>query len=153
MDENPPTVIAIQLRKERGEPLVAVQEARAVPGRGLEGDRRFDASPAIQAKPGTAITLIEQEQVDGYVQRTGNAFTALESRRNLVTRGIDLNALVGKTFKVGEVELRGDRLCQPCGHLEDLCHADMRKELHDRGGLRADVLSEGVIRVGDGVVA
>ena len=75
-----------------------------------------------------------------------------EARRNVVTRGIDLNALVGRRFRVGDAECVGRRLCEPCAHLQRLTHPGILRDLVHRGGLRADILEGGAIRVGDTVV-
>ena len=87
----------------------------------------------------------------------GGRLAPEEARRNIVTRGVDLNALVGKRFRVGEVECLGQRLCEPCAHLERLTAlagkpGSLRALIH-KGGLRADVLSDGAIRVGDRIAA
>ncbi len=127
-------------------------EARAVPGRGLEGDRYFSGtgtfSPVCR-QPDFEITLIEQENIDAFARESGLPFTSLHARRNIVTQGARLNELAGKEFYVGEVHLRGTRLCEPCNHLAKISFPEALKGLVHRGGLRAQVLSEGSIRVGD----
>ena len=80
-----------------------------------------------------------------------SARSTAAARRNVVTRGIDLNALVGRRFRVGEVECLGQRLCEPCAHLQRLTAPGTLRALVHRGGLRADVLTDGTIRVGDAV--
>jgi MOSC domain-containing protein YiiM len=129
-------------------PLLA---ARAVAGRGIEGDRYFDGcgtfSPAPM-KPDHEVTLIEQEQIDAFARRSGLPFTAFHARRNLVTAGIDLNGLVGREFTVGEVRLRGVRLCEPCQHLARISFAEALEGLVHRGGLRAQIVAGGTLRVG-----
>ena len=132
---------------------VRVQDAVARAGRGLEGDR-YAAGGGTFANPhgrGHDLTLIEAEVLDDPGLPAG--LTAVTARRNVVTRGIDLNALVGERFAIGAVECVGQRLCEPCAHLERLVGAPgtIRVLVH-RGGLRADVLSDGEIRVGDPVV-
>ena len=96
---------------------------------------------------GHDLTLIEAEVVDDL------GLAPEVPRRNVVTRGIDLNALVGRRFRVGEVECEGQRLCEPCAHLQRLTDPGLLRPLVHRGGLRADIVSGGVIRVGDVVVA
>lgn len=126
-----------------------VAGARVIAGRGLEGDRYAAGIGSWSDYPvrtGIALTLIEAEVLEA-VGLTGAA-----ARRNLVTRGVRLNDLVGKRFRVGEVECYGDRLCEPCAHLERLTRLSPRMLAH-RGGLRADVLSDGEIAVGDRIVA
>jgi len=99
------------------------------------------------------ITLIEQEQIDDFARRSGLGFTALHARRNLVTRGIDLNGLAGMEFSVGETRLRGIRLCEPCQHLAKISFPETLDGLVHRGGLRAQILSTGILRVGDPIRA
>jgi MOSC domain-containing protein YiiM len=131
-------------------------EVRAVPGKGIEGDRYFAGlgtfSPHPQ-KPEYEITLIEKEKIEMFARETGLPFTAFHARRNIVTEGVDLNALVGKEFFVGEVRLRGMELCEPCGHLVKTSFPEILEELVHKGGLRAQIVTEGAIRMGDAVVA
>lgn len=125
-----------------------VARARVIAGRGLEGDRYAAGIGTWSDYPvrtGVDLTLIEAEVLEA-VGLTGAA-----ARRNLVTRGVRLNDLVGKRFRVGEVECYGDRRCEPCAHLERLTRLSSRALAH-RGGLRADVLNGGEIAVGDAVV-
>jgi MOSC domain-containing protein YiiM len=120
--------------------MAARSEARAVPGRGLEGDRYFHGagtfSPHPQ-KPDFEVTLIEKEKIDAFARETGLRFTASDARRNLVTEGVDLNALAGREFSVGSVRFRGIRLCEPCNPIgEDQFPGDVEGLVH-KGGLRA----------------
>jgi MOSC domain-containing protein YiiM len=126
-----------------------VERVRALAGKGLEGNRYFFPDGAA---PGTALTLIAAEALEGMTAEHGIEITAAESRRNVLTRGIDLNALVGKRFRVGEVECLGIELCEPCRHLESVTKPGVIKGLVHRGGLNADILSDGQIAVGDPVV-
>jgi MOSC domain len=128
-------------------PMELVQHADAHAGRGLAGDRYFDAAGTFSNpySNGHDLTLIEAEVVD----ELGVAPEV--PRRNVVTRGIDLNALVGRRFHVGEVECEGQRLCEPCAHLQRLTEPRLLRDLVHRGGLRADVVSDGVIALGDDV--
>jgi hypothetical protein len=130
-------------------PMARVEAATALAGRGLEGDR-YAAGHGTFSNPhsrGHDLTLIEAEVVDalGLAPET--------ARRNVVTRGIDLNALVGRRFRVGAAECEGQRLCEPCAHLQRLTEPGLLRALVHRGGLRADVVSGGDIRVGDEVAA
>lgn len=140
--------------------MESVPEARAVPGRGLEGDRYFHGSGFYSGKAshgGREVTLIEVESVEaldrGVVnadgQTLGIKLSPAETRRNIATSGVPLNHLVDQEFWVGEVLLRGTRLCEPCRHLEDLTQKGVLGGLVHRGGLRARILTEGTIRVGD----
>jgi MOSC domain-containing protein YiiM len=126
--------------------------ARAVPGKGLEGDRYFSGtgtfSPTNRA-PDFEITFIEQENIDDFARESGLPFTSRHARRNIVTEGVHLNELVGREFHVGEVHIRGIRLCEPCTYLARSSFPEALTGLVHKGGLRAQVLSEGVIRVGD----
>jgi MOSC domain-containing protein YiiM len=132
--------------------MVPKPKVRAVPGKGLEGDRYFVGagtfSPQPQ-KPDFELTLIEQENVRAFAADSGLAFTASQARRNVVTRGIRLNELVGQEFYLGEVRVRGMRLCEPCNHLAKSSFAEVLQGLVHKGGLRAQILSEGEICVGD----
>ena len=129
----------------------AVDSAHAVPGRGLEGDRYFSRSGTYSRKDGAdrEITLIESEAIEALQRDYGLLVEPKETRRNVATRGVAINHLVGRRFRVGGAVLRGLRLCEPCGHLEQLSGKPMRAGLVHRGGLRAEILTEGVIRTGD----
>jgi MOSC domain-containing protein YiiM len=134
-------------------PLRSVPEVHAVPGQGLEGDRYFRQAGSFSKKaspdPDRQITLIEREAIEALERDYGARLNPGEARRNIVTRGVALNHLVGREFRVGEVALRGIRLCEPCGHLASLSHEKVVPGLIHRGGLRAQILTEGIIRVGD----
>jgi MOSC domain-containing protein YiiM len=128
--------------------LVGVDEAVAVAGRGLEGDRYALGRGTFGGPgPGYQLTLVEAEVLDEIDLPWG------EARRNVVTRGVALNALVGRRFRVGPVECVGRRLAEPCAHLERLARPGLLRPLVHRGGLRADVLVGGRIRLGDEVSA
>jgi MOSC domain-containing protein YiiM len=142
-------VEGIFVTPEHGELPVAVPSVRALAGRGLEGNRYFfDDAP-----PGRAITLIAAEAVESIENEHGISLEAAATRRNVLTRGVDVNALVGKRFRVGEVECEGVELCEPCAHLQSLTQPGVIKGLTHRGGLNADILSDGEIKIGDAVVA
>ena len=120
--------------------IAPVGSVSAVTGKGLEGDRYFFADGA---PPGEALTLIEAEALADV------GLTGAQSRRQVVVRDVRLNDLVGKRFRVGDVECAGVELCEPCLHLQSLTRPGMIKDLIHRGGLRADILSDGRISVGD----
>jgi MOSC domain-containing protein YiiM len=150
------TVQAIVIAPEAEAAMHRVDRAVARAGRGLEGDRYFDKRGTFSDPHGRGydLTLIEAEMLDS-VDLPAGRLTPEDARRNIVTRGIDLNALVGEHFRVGDVECFGQRRCEPCAHLERLTAAagkpgTLRALIH-KGGLRADVLSGGEIRVGDGI--
>ena len=122
---------------------VLVDEVIAIAGRGIEGDRYAAGAGTFgSGRPGSALTL-----VDAAVLATLGR--AVDHRRNVVVRGTDLNALVGREFTLGEVRCRGRRLCEPCAHLDRLNGGGILRPLVHRGGLRADVIHDGIIRVGD----
>ena len=132
-------------------PVVSVPSVEALPGVGLRGDRyEVDAGTFRSFRPGTALTLVSADVLDDL---NAERSSPVDHRRNLVVRGMDLNALVGRRFTVGGVLCAGSRLCEPCVHLEKLNDRSgiLRPMVH-RGGLRADVLEAGTIRVGDEVV-
>jgi MOSC domain-containing protein YiiM len=143
-------VEAIYIGPIPDEGLEPVERVRAVAGKGLEGDRYFKGEGTFYkpAKDGQDLTLIEAEAIEGLAHDTGVELAAGEARRNVVTRGVALNDLVDKRFRVGEVECMGRRLCDPCSHLEGLTQPGVLKGLANRGGLRADVLRDGWISVG-----
>lgn len=120
--------------------LGPVESVHAIAGKGLEGDRHFFPDGAGQ---GEALTLIEAEAIEAV------GLTGAQSRRQVVVRGVRLNDLVGKRFFVGEVECAGTELCEPCLHLQQLTRPGIIKDLIHRGGLRADILSGGTIKIGD----
>ena len=135
---------------KRLEPMAAVPEIRALAGCGIEGDRYCREEGTFSKKlPSNQMTLIETEALDAVGQDYGFAIAAEESRRNVLTCGIALNHLVGREFTIGGVRLRGLKLCEPCSHLERLAGKQMIKALRHRGGLRAEILNDGIIKVGD----
>jgi MOSC domain-containing protein YiiM len=137
----PGSVERIAVAKQESELPGAIGEIE-VTGRGLVGDRYGDAGD---------ITLIEAEALEGLRADTGIELSHEESRRQVLTRGVDLNDLVGKRFTVGSVELEGAELCEPCNHLQSLTKQGVLRGLVHRGGLRADIVSAGRIAVGDTV--
>lgn len=136
----------------QSEPMVEHRSIRAIAGKGLEGDRYLlETGFYSDGNDGRQLTLIERESLEALKREHGVELLPIECRRNLMTSGIRLNELVGKRFKVGEVLCEGIRLCPPCNHLEDLTRPGMLRGLARSGGLRAHVLNDGVISVGDPV--
>lgn len=132
--------------------MSTVEQVRAVAAKGLEGDRYFLGLGSFwKPKPDYEVTLIEIEALEALERDDGVALVPAEARRNIVTRGVALNHLVGREFQVGEATLRGLRLCEPCAHLERLTRRDVIRGLSHRGGLRAQILTGGTIKVGDRV--
>jgi len=153
-------VVSLHVAPEASAPMRSIAEVRAFPGHGLEGDRYFAGTGFFSKTPshgGREVTLIEIEAVEALFagvlnaagERLGIEFTAGDSRRNIATAGVPLNHLVDREFWVGSVLMHGTRLCEPCKHLEDLTRRGVMSGLIHRGGLRARILSEGVMRVGD----
>jgi MOSC domain-containing protein YiiM len=136
-------VEAIHLGAPRVPALWEVESVRAVAGKGLEGDRHFHDEGAPS---GQALTLVAAEAVEEVGLSPG------ETRRQVTVRGVDVNGLVGKRFRVGEVECFGVELCEPCRHLEQMTRPGIIRELAHRAGINADILTDGVIHVGDPVV-
>jgi MOSC domain-containing protein YiiM len=143
------TVVSINIAPSAESPMVSVEEARAVPGRGLEGDRYFFRRGTFyKPQPDRELTLIEAEAIEAMKHELNVDYGLSDSRRNVVTRGVPLNHLVGKEFWIGEVKARGLKLCEPCSHLQKLSHEKVLPGLVHRGGLRAQILTEGTIKVG-----
>ena len=133
-----------------GKPMDAHEEVRAVAGVGLEGDRYATRSGEFSDREGGGreVTLIAREAIAA-ANEADVTIREDETRRNLVTEGVDLDALIGKQFAVGDVVLLGVRDCPPCAYLEQLTGQAVRRGLRGQGGLRADIVRDGVIRVGD----
>ena len=144
----PGTVEVLSVAASAGEPAQLLAHARALAGRGLEGDRHVTGRGTFPSgPPGSALTLIEAEVCESF----DPPLEPSDHRRNVVTRGIDLNALVGRDFSIGEVRCRGMRLCEPCTVVQRYVGRPVLRALVHRGGLRADILADGEIRVGDTV--
>ena len=147
---------AIVLTPKAGADPEAHESVRAVPGKGLEGDRYFLGAGTYSHRkpwrPDRQATFIEAEAIEAAVRDDGVEIRPAQARRNLVTRGVALLHLVGREFTVGDVRFRGIRLAEPCAHMEKLAGVPgARKALIHRGGLRAEILGEGEIKVGDEV--
>jgi len=136
-------VEAIHIGPERYE-LPQPVDAVEVTADGVRGDRYFGARN---------LTLIEAEALEGLREDTGIELSAAESRRQVLTRGVSLNDLVGKRFTVGEVQCVGEEWCEPCSHLQGMTQPGVLRGLVHRGGLRADIVRGGRIAVGDEVSA
>ena len=126
-----------------------VPSVRTAAGHGLEGEYHWSDAP----DPGQSITLIAAEALEGLHEDTGIELSHEATRRNVLTRGIDLNALVGRRFTVGGAECEGVELCEPCNRLAKLTERGVLRGLVHRGGLRADIVTGGEIAVGDRVSA
>ena len=145
-------VESIHIAPTAKSPMQEVREVLAVPGVGLEGDRyALKQGTFFKPEPDFELTLIEAEAVETAQREHGLQLTPGECRRNLVTRGVALNPLVGQEFQIGSVRVRGIRLCEPCSHLQAITGQPVIKALPHRAGLRAQILTEGRIRTGDAV--
>lgn len=141
------SVVGLLVAPEAEKPLVRVDSVKAVAGHGLEGDRYLDGHGTFSGiGRGYQVTLVEAEKLDDV------DLSWEQARRNIVTRGIALNSLVGQRFTVGTVECVGRRLAEPCSHLEKLARPGLLRPLVHRAGLRADILRDGEIKLGDSVV-
>lgn len=146
------TVELIALSAEAEGSMTVVPSAESIEGCGLRGDR-YERGEGTFSDPngrGYDLTLVEAEALEA-LAASGVALAPAEARRNLVVRGIALDDLIGRRFRVGEVECFGQRRCEPCAHLERLTQPGVLRGLVHRGGLRADVLSSGEIHTGDRV--
>ena len=142
------TVESVCIASGAGEPIRALDTVRALAGQGLDGDRHVLGTGTFPSSvPGSALTLIEAEVCESFDPPLGPD----EHRRNLVTRGIDLNHLVGHRFTIGSVPCRGMRLCEPCTVVDRYAERPVLRALVHRGGLRADILADGEIKLGDPV--
>lgn len=151
------TVEGLFTTRAAGRPMAAHEAATAVVGRGLLGDRYHDGVGYYSDRPseggGREVTLIEAEELDRLLAERGIELTPVESRRNVVTRGIRLLDLIGARFRIGEVVCEGVKICEPCDYLEGLTGKAVNAPLVHRAGLRANVLVGGTIHVGDAVEA
>jgi MOSC domain-containing protein YiiM len=147
-------VTGLYVAPDKGAPMHALTEVRAVPGKGLEGDRYFSGAGTFTGDPrrDSEVTLMALEDLHAMERETGVNLSPGDVRRNVVTQGTDLRALVGLEFSVGAVRLRATRLSEPCRHLARLTNERVLKGLVHRSGLQAQVLTEGVVRVGDAIV-
>jgi MOSC domain-containing protein YiiM len=131
-------------------PMRSVNEARAISGVGLDGDRyALGQGTFSKPLPDRELTLIEVEAIEALRRDYSVQLPPGEARRNVVTRGVALNHLIGCDFRIGEVKIRGIRLCEPCDHLQRVTGRQVIRGLIHRGGLRAQILTQGTIRVGD----
>jgi len=145
---------AIAIAREAKGPMESVQSVEAVDGEGLRGDRYGAGIGAAQLKgrrkPENEVTLIAREAIEAANDEFNYTIEHLDTRRNLLTEGVPLNELIGKTFRVGQhVVVKGLELCEPCGYLERRTFEGIKAALKHRGGLRCCVIKGGEIRVGD----
>ena len=145
-------VVSIHIGSDAGASLTEVAEAELVAGRGIVGDRYYAETGTFSPDAPDAdheLTLVAVEEISAFNAATGRSLSSGELRRNIVTRGVDLNAFVGREFLVGSVRVRGIRLCEPCSYLAGLVGSEVLPALVHRAGLRAGIVEGGTIRVGD----
>ena len=147
-------VVSIHTATVGAGPMRSVPNAQVVVGRGLEGDRYYSKLGTYSNQPGSGrdVTLIEIEAIEGLMRDYQIQLDPAQSRRNIVTRGVALNHLVDQEFRIGDVVLRGTRLCEPCAHMEKLTVKGALRGLIHRGGLRAEIVKGGTIKVGDRIL-
>ncbi len=147
------SIVHIHITPEGGEPMRELNSVKALEGKGLENDR-YENNSGTYTNPSkvSEVTFIEEEAILAAARDYDIFLTAGESRRNITTRDIALNHLVGKKFQIGTAVFEGIRLCEPCGFLEKITNKPGVKEaLKHRGGLRAKILETGEISVGDSI--
>lgn len=146
-------VVHTQLASAAGVPMTVTSELTAIAGKGIEGDRYLKGIGFFSQNKGPhrQVTLFESEVLDTLKRDHNKDMTPTDSRMNLITRGVPLSHLVGQTFLVGDVTLRGVKLNEPCQHLVDVVGKAVMSCLIHRCGLFAEVLQGGTIRVGDPV--
>ena len=148
-------VVGIFIAGEKERLPVSVTSIEAIAHRGLVGDRYYANSGTFSGAeplgPGREITLIEEESVNILTEQLHQTVNPAQLRRNVMTRGIRLNDLIGREFMIGNIRLLGVRLCHPCTHLERLSGWNVMTQLKERGGLRADILDNGWLHLGDTV--
>ncbi len=135
--------------------MLAVESIRVVAGKGIEGDRFFKRAGTYEGTgrlgAGREVTLIEASALRALKEEHGIELAFAETRRNILVEGVALNDLVGREFKVGNVTLRGMRLCEPCRHLSELTGKPLVSPLCHRGGLNAQAVTTGTVSKGDRV--
>ncbi len=146
-------VASLHITPRFAQPMISVSEVRAFADCGLEGDRFFRESWSAAHRPDKAVSFIEEETLQAAAAELGVAVFTEKARRNIVTRGVPLKELLGREFMVGGVVMRGIRLFEPCAHLEKLSNIPgLFRALEHRSGLKAAIISDGVIRVNDPIV-
>lgn len=148
-------VEVILLAEQAGKAMSEHASAELQAGKGVVGDRYYSSqgtfSEALADAADFQVTLIEQEEIDLFNQKTGFKYSGKDFRRNIVTSGIRLNDLEGQEFSIGNVKLRGIRLCEPCAYLSDLLGPEVLQQMVHKAGLRAQVLVDGKIQVSDSI--
>ena len=139
-------VIRLGISENNNQKIKEVDKIELLSGKGIVGDRHFHDNNDIRSQ----VTLIESENIDYYNNKFKTDYPYVDFRRNIVTKGIQLNNLVGKKLLIGNAKVQGHDLCRPCKHLEEtLKGKDLIKEFLRRGGLRCEILNSGIITIGD----
>ena len=139
-------IIGLGITKKSNQKIKDVSKAELVAGKCIVGDRHFHENNSVRSQ----ITLIESENIDYYNNKFKTNYSYLDFRRNVVTKGIELNNLVGKKLSIGKIKVEGHDLCRPCKHLEEMLKGkDIIKEFIRRGGLRCEILTSGTINLQD----
>ena len=139
-------VIEIGISKTKGNKIENVSKIEAVKGKGLLNDRKFQENNQKERQ----VTLIEIENIIHFNTISQTKILPIDFRRNIITKGIKLNDLLGKEFFVGKIKLKAHDLCKPCKYLQDkLKQSNFIKEFMYTGGLRCEILNSGTINVGD----
>ncbi len=157
MSNDNATVVQMFITPEAGGDMQEINSVSAIEGRGIIGDRYYSIAGTFSKpniEPDQEITLIESEAFEELKEEHGITLEHSQCRRNIITQGVDLNALVGHTFQVGEVTLQGMRLCEPCTYLSGLVgHPKLVKIWRKRAGLRAHISTSGKINIGDSITS
>ena len=139
-------IFKIGISKKKGEKISETNEIEVLSGKGIIGDRSFHENNDLRKQ----LTLIESENIDYYNRKYNTNFSYVDFRRNIITKNIELNDLVGKTFSIGKITVQGNDLCRPCKELQEKLGIDNYiKEFLRRGGLRCEILRSGIISIGD----
>jgi MOSC domain-containing protein YiiM len=148
-------LVGIYTTTDAAAPLAPSTELRAIEGVGLEGDRYAAkiGKYSDRVGPDRQVTFVEREVIAAVNDEAGVELAEHETRRNLVTEGVPLHHLIGHTFRVGDVVFRGLKSCPPCAYLEKLTRPGVRAALENRGGLRAEIVEGGTLRIGDEITA
>lgn len=147
------TVRQILVGADAGAELEAVESALLEAGRGVAGDRYYHSrgtfSKKLAGTPAVEATLIEQEQIDAFNAVAGRNYSGKDFRRNIVTQGIGLADMIGRTFRVGDATLQGMRFCEPCAHLSAMLGPEIMQHMVHKAGIRAQVVATGLVRIAD----
>ena len=139
-------IIELGITKNSNQKIEKVSKAELIAGKGIVGDRHFHENNSAKSQ----ITLIESENIDYYNNKFKTNYSYLDFRRNVITKEIELNDLVGKKLLIGNIKVEGHDLCRPCKHLEETLNGkDIIKEFIRRGGLRCEILTSGTINLED----